>query len=95
MSYVITSDVNHRDYDEADALQNLLLAATDALEEMFKQQERDINDFSPNQFSINIGGKSIAILLGAVQYQALCDFIDSIAAENGYTVDINNCTVGK
>ena len=80
-------------YTEANALQALLQAANNMLE--FTQNCYDqYPDYVDNaQFSINIGGQSIALILGGPQFQGLCEMIKCIADDNGYEVDFETCTV--
>lgn len=91
---ISTSSIQHPDYNEAQALQELMIAASEAITEMNdKYEETDNYDYMDGSFTINVGGKSIAFLHGGPQHQALCIFIDSIAEENGYAVDYRNHTV--
>lgn len=89
-----TSRVNHKHYDEAAALQELLRTSSETINEMNDQYDetKQDEDFDVS-FSIVIGGKSIAFILGGPQYQALHCFIESIAEENLYEVDYENMTV--
>lgn len=87
----ITSDVNRYNYKEADALQQLLLAADAACEDCVERMTQH-KDFT-GQFTININGQSIAFYLGGPQIDALYAFIDHVAAENFYEVDFTARTV--
>lgn len=92
---VRSSDVRLSDYCEADALQVLLQAANNMLSytnDMYAL-DPDYPDYS--QFTINIGGQSVALLLGGPQFQGLCEMIKCIAEDNGYDVDFETCTVSE
>ena len=89
-----TSDSRRPDYNEAQALDELLQVTSSLLEEANDAMDNDdytLTDCA--QFTITVGGKSLAFILGGVQYQALCNFISSIADENLYTVDFYQSTV--
>lgn len=86
------SNIQHPEYSEPAALQELLLAANEAVEEANDKADID-RDYLNTSFNIDIGGRSIAILLGGPQYQALINFVESIAAENGYLVNPVDGTV--
>lgn len=82
--------VPHEHYKEATALQQLL-CAIDA--EAKADEERCArNDFS-GKFTINIGGQSVAFLVGGPQIEGLCKFVEQIAAENFHEVDFERNTV--
>jgi len=86
------SNTLHRHYNEAFALETLLKAISDALE--YDMAETDANNSKPGeQITINVAGKAIAFYIGGVQIDALYNFIQSIADENGYEVDYKNSTV--
>lgn len=77
-----------RDYSEAYALQMLLRMADYACDETTALMEDNTGeDVIIEHFTINIAGHSIDFRAGAVQCNALCKFVDSIAAENGYEVN--------
>lgn len=80
-----TANVNHPQYKEAEALHQLLQAASMQLEDSSKLLDTcaDVD----SQFTITVGGQSVAFTLGGPQFQALFEFAKSIAAENGYAVD--------
>lgn len=80
-------------YKESEALQQLLRAVNDALDAENKRFERDAQYAGCEQFTITVGGVQTAFVLGGPQTQALCEFIQSIAAENFYAVDFDNDTV--
>ena len=80
-------------YSEAAALQQLLQAANAALDAENQRIEADSDDAYREQFTITIAGVQTAFILGGPQYQALTEFIQSIAAENFYAVDFDNATV--
>lgn len=89
-----TSDSRRPDYNEAQALNELLQTASEYLAEANTASEDDNYDyFDCAQFTITIGGVSTAYILGGPQYQALCLFISSIAEENSYAVDFEQGTV--
>lgn len=89
-------------YNEAEALQQLLRAVKQSSEEMNRQYEAadEAEDFGKSealvcdfQFTITVGGTQTAFMLGGPQQEALYKFIQHIAAENFYSVDISNSTV--
>lgn len=89
-------------YNEANALQQLLKAANQTFDEMNRQYEaaEAAEDFSRSealvsdfQFTITVGGIQTAFILGCPQFEALLAFINHIAGENLYSVDIDNSTV--
>lgn len=86
-----TSNIYNKNYSESAALQELLKAKKIAADAMFEAFDND-EDYD-EQFTINIGGKSIAFMLGGTQMQALNEFVKSIADENFYEVDFEECTV--
>ena len=86
-----TSDVTRHDYNEADALQQLMRAADAACEDSVERMTQH-KDFS-GQFTININGQSIAFHLGGPQIDGLYAFIEHIAAENFHEVNFNDMTV--
>lgn len=86
-----TSDVSHYNYREAAALQCLMRAADAAIEDSMERMQHH-QDYS-GQFTINIGGQSIAFFLGGPQVDALYAFIEHIAAENLHEVNHNERTV--
>lgn len=81
----------HDDYSECAALQDLLQATCRELDRGCKRLEVGSYDYS--NFTINIGGKSIAFNLGGPQAEALFRFISHIADENAYEVDFDKQTV--
>lgn len=80
-------------YSEAAALQQLLQAANAALEAENQRFNADSDDVCCDEFTITIAGVQTAFILGGPQYQALTEFIQSIAAENFYAVDFDKATV--
>lgn len=86
------SSIHHPEYHEAAALQELLEAAVDVLVEAGDKLDQD-ERYLDAEFTIIIGGQSKAFVLGGPQYQALVNFVKSIAEENSYTVDTCNNTV--
>ena len=93
MSKISTSDVNHPQYKESEALQRLLESLDAALAE--QNARFDDADISPSydQIVISVGGESIAFLLGGPQTQGINEFVESIAADNGYAFNFHNQTV--
>lgn len=88
-----TANIHHPEYKESEALQQLLQAAARQIDDDNYLCETNEKDFEISQMTINVGGQSIAIIVGGPQYSALIGFVESIAAENGYVVDVNNSTV--
>ena len=86
-----TSDVSRYDYNEAEALQQLMRAADAACDDSVERMTQH-KDFS-GQFTININGQSIAFYLGGPQIDALFAFIEHIAAENFHEVNFFDRTV--
>jgi hypothetical protein len=93
MSKLTTSDVNHPQYNEAEALQQLLQAADAQLEAANALRDDDQDTTALQQFSISIGGQSIAFLLGGPQAAALEAFVQHVSCENLYLVDAQQLTV--
>lgn len=90
------SNVKRIDYSEAAALEQMLRAADETLAEMNDGYEKTNDDiYLDVQFTISVGGISTAFLLGGPQMQALCNFVQSIADENGYSVDFETMTVSE
>jgi len=83
-----TSDTYRHDYSEAAALK-ALLDTIDAAGKDFVERAEKHDDFT-GQFTINIGGKSIAFYLGGPQMDGLYTFIHHIADENFYFIDKDN-----
>lgn len=79
-------------YSESAALQFLLRAAHNALEADLERIEKN-DDYTTDQFTISVGGVTCAFLLGGPQYDALISFVEHIAGENLYTVNLDNLTV--
>lgn len=78
-------------YNEPDALQQLLVAMHDAL---VKQNERfESDDWLGDEFTITVNGIQTAFYLGGPQADAIYAFVQHIASENGYEVDIDKNTV--
>lgn len=86
-------------YDEAAALQELLQTTNRICQKMNSRYEEALTtgnasaDPVDEQYTINIGGKSIAFHLGGPQVDALYAFIEHIAGENMYQCDIDAGTV--
>ena len=83
-------------YNEARQLQKLLrdMYCMQHLAHKRYLRTNDPDDLSP-PIEILIAGKRSKFFLGGPQSQALEAFIDSIAAENGYTVDRFQQTVSS
>lgn len=86
-----TSDVSRYNYNEAEALQQLMRAAAAACDDSVERMTQH-KDFS-GQFTVNINGQSIAFYLGGPQIDALYAFIEHIAAENFHEVNFDDKTV--
>ena len=86
-----THTVYCEDYSEAAALQDLLQAADYELERSAARLEAGCIDIG--SFTVNIGGRSIAFLSGAPQYEALIAFIEHLAGENLHAIDYDKRTV--
>lgn len=86
------SNVNHPHYDEAKALQQLMKSLDSCVEELNQLLEAGGEDYFANM-TITVGNTTTAFVLGGPTYQAMQDFITSIAEENGYKVDKVNRTV--
>lgn len=80
-------------YSEAAALQQLMQAAADAIDAENQRFEADSNNIVFEEFTITVAGVQTAFILGGVQYQALVEFVKSIADENFYAVDFDKQTV--
>lgn len=89
-----TSYLHHPDYKEPAALQELIRAIDKTLIEADKRYTETANyDYLDIEFTINIGGQSIAFVLGGPQCQALNDFVTCIADENSYVINRQGNTV--
>lgn len=84
-------NVNNPQYNEAAALQQLLVTAHNMLEDADKALEAGDDHWC--QFTITINGVQTAFLAGAPQFEALIAFVNHIAGENLYEVDTENKTV--
>ena len=80
-------------YNEAEALQQLLAAVNNALDAQNKRFEQQPDDYIDEEFTITVNGIQTAFILGGPQSQALFEFIQHIADENFYAVDFNNAIV--
>ena len=85
-------------YNEAKALQQLLNATLDAAEFQNDANDRELadkecNDWTDLEFTITVNGIQTAFMLGGPQQEALYAFINHIANENAYEVDIPGRTV--
>lgn len=86
-------DINNQ-YNEAEALQQLLRAVhhgLDVANERFESDESSGSMFE--QFHITVAGVQTAFVLGGPQVDALLAFIEHIAHENFYSVDFDKLTV--
>lgn len=84
--------ITTENYNEAVALESLLKAVTEALDE--DTTAIDSNQNIPNEFVyVKVKDKEIPIILGGTQYDAFVKFIQLIADENGYEVDVEALTV--
>lgn len=81
-------------YNEAEALQQLLRAAHEAIVADNDRIESNA-DYSLDQFTITIAGVQTAFHLGGPQLEALYRFVQHVATENFYTVDFDRLTVEK
>ena len=81
------------EYNEAAALQQLLQALHSALDTQNKKFESDSEDL--DQFTITVGGVQTAFYLGGPQSEAIYKFVQHVANENFYEVDIHNATVSE
>ena len=88
-----TSSTYLPNYSESAALTDLLKCVNTALDERNYRFELDSQNFVDEQFTITVGGRSIAFYLGGPQAEALYRFVEHIAAENLYSVDFENNTV--
>lgn len=86
-------NVQASDYNEARALQQLLIAADTAIGKDNERFERNAEDAGIESFTITINGVQTAFVLGGPQFEALCAFIESISADNGYEVDYKHLLV--
>ena len=86
-------NVSTLSYKESEALQQLLTAANDALVRDNERFEQRAADAGSESFTITVNGVQTAFILGGPQFDAICNFIQTIADENGYAVDYNNGTV--
>ena len=88
-----TSSTYLPNYSESAALQDLLRCVNTALDEQNYRFELDSQNAVDEQFTITVGGRSIAFYLGGPQSEALFRFVEHIANENLYEVDFDKLTV--
>ena len=88
-----TYNANLSGYKESAALQRLLEAVDIALHDQNERFESDDADWLNDQIIISIAGVQTAFYLGGPQVDAIYAFVQHIADENGYEVDINRNTV--
>lgn len=91
-------DTTLNSYDEPKALQQLLTSANNELTRINDEYTAALNvdknsELPFSEFTITVGGVQTAFYLGGPQFDALLAFIQHIADENGYSVDVNSCTV--
>jgi len=86
-------DCNLSTYNEASALQQLLKAIAADADAMLKEAESGVTTDWCRQFMITVGGVQTAFTLGGPQMEALYRFVQHVADENCYTVDIENAIV--
>lgn len=91
-NYISTSNTQHKNYSEAAALQVLIRQLRLALVEMNDHFDDPDYLIAPD-INIVVGGVSTAFSLGGPQAQAIYTFVNSIAEENGYCVDLKEHTV--
>lgn len=84
-------NVNLTGYSEPDALQRLLVLIDRALEDDIIRTDRGDHIF--DQFTITIGGTSVAFYIGGPQAEGLYAFVNHICAENLYGCDFENCII--
>jgi len=79
--------VQHPDYTEEATIVDLHNTALKTAEEMDSNFDKTSDyAYMEETISIIIGGKCFEFILGGPQMQALNDFIDTIAEENGYDI---------
>jgi hypothetical protein len=76
---------------EVEMLDSLLKAINKEIDEQSWMLENQ--DDCYNTFTIVVGSTASQFLVGGPQVNALYNFIQHIADENGYNVDVNNSTV--
>lgn len=80
-------------YKESEALDQLLKSAISLIDKVAKSFESDSDSDENYEFTINVDGTQTAFYAGGPQIEALYAFIEHIAAENFYDVDIDGGTV--
>jgi hypothetical protein len=80
-------------YNEAEALEQLLKNSLAALRASNDRIEADAEDAWQDYFTITINGIQTAFYLGGPQFEALIAFINQIADENFYEVNVDEETV--
>lgn len=86
-------NVQASSYEESGALQQLLRAACSAADKDLERFDRNADDAGIESFTITVDGVQTEFILGGPQLDALIAFIDYIAGENGYAVDLKELTV--
>lgn len=81
-------DIRAYGYNEAEALQQLVDTITKVAIEENERIEQGIYVSGCEQFTINIGGLQFAFPLNAPQCCALDAFVERLASESGYTIDV-------
>lgn len=87
------SSIKNEQYNEAGALQQLLQSLHKATAEQNARFDSADSDCEFSQFTITVDNVQTAFILGAPQFEALYTFVQVIAAENFYEVDVINDTV--
>lgn len=88
-----TSNTYMPGYNEAFALQRLLVHIDEAMARQLPLLDDDSAKIDTEQFTITVNGCSVAFYLGGPQTDALYSFVKHIADENMYDVDIDARTV--
>lgn len=81
-------------YSEPYALQTLLVALNVAMDEDMDRMDHE-QDYVCDQFTITVGGKAIAFILGAPQIEGLYRFVQNIADENLYSINLHRSEVDE
>lgn len=81
-------------YSEPYALQTLLVALNVAMADDIDRMDHE-QDYVGDQFTITVGGKAIAFILGAPQIEGLYRFVQNIADENFYSINLHRSEVDE
>lgn len=87
-----TANVNHPDYNEAAALQELLKALLESVDEVNELYEERHEVYNGN-VSITVGNTTVGLLLGGPQINGIAMLIETISHENGYHFEYVDGTV--